>query len=150
MQKQLGPKTQIPKVSAEPSSSVQDDIEIEVVEALFDLMKQSQSLSQSQCSKKFEKSSDNNSTAKFGSTCNKAVDDNSSCSSIISAKIVIQASDLQQEISFPSSPLLDVGKCLADLFIWEINFPLLTAVLELKFLDFPFFLKYRVEEERGG
>ncbi|XP_073291621.1 protein TIME FOR COFFEE-like, partial [Primulina huaijiensis] len=34
-------------ITPRPSSEIQDDIEIEVVEALFDLMKQSQSLSQS-------------------------------------------------------------------------------------------------------
>ncbi|KAL3531339.1 hypothetical protein ACH5RR_010661 [Cinchona calisaya] len=101
--RRVEPKTQIPKLaSAEPSSSFQDDIEIEVAEALFDLMKQSQSQSQSQSSKKFERSSDNNSTGKFDSICNKAVDDKSTCSPITSAKIAPQASDLPQEMNFNS------------------------------------------------
>ncbi|XAR61200.1 hypothetical protein NMG60_11034835 [Bertholletia excelsa] len=44
----IGPKTRLPKSSSRPPSSscsVQDDIEIEVAEALYDLMKQSQSQS---------------------------------------------------------------------------------------------------------
>ncbi|XP_075482760.1 uncharacterized protein LOC142523001 isoform X2 [Primulina tabacum] len=48
------------KITPRPSSEIQDDIEIEVVEALFDLMKQSQSLSQSSKNEeKFDKDSVN-------------------------------------------------------------------------------------------
>ncbi|XP_073063449.1 protein TIME FOR COFFEE-like isoform X2 [Primulina eburnea] len=47
-------------ITPRPSSEIQDDIEIEVVEALFDLMKQSQSLSQSSKNEeKFDKDSVN-------------------------------------------------------------------------------------------
>lgn len=42
MQKPSGPKTRLPKVAKSSSSVQQDDIEIEIAEVLYGLMKQSQ------------------------------------------------------------------------------------------------------------